>query len=847
MGRWYIRPMPLAPATRLGPYEILAPLGAGGMGEVYRARDTRLGREVAIKTLPAAFAQDAERRARFETEAKAIAALSHPNVLAIHDVGAEGDTVFAVMELVEGQTLREMLQGGGFSASRAVSVAVQIANGLAAAHDRGIIHRDLKPENVVVTPDGRAKILDFGLARRTEETGAGSQSMAPTLAATEPGVVLGTVGYMSPEQVRGQSADARSDIFALGAVLYEMLSGRRAFHADSPAETMSAILREDPPDLAPIARDVPPAIDRVVRRCLEKHPTGRFRSAADLAFALEAVSGSGASAPAAASSPGAPTEGGATAPTVPSFRRLTFRNGHVAGARFTPDGASIVYGAAWDGRPHEIFTSRIGSPESRGLGLPAGNLLAMSAAGEMAVSLGYHHPFWLQVTGTLARVALAGGGVRPLQKDVGHADWSPDGRSMAMIRYKDGHCLLEYPPGNVLVDVEEWLGYCRVSPDGRHVAFSRHHRSGEGEGDLCVVDASGSCRVLVPGTTNLNGIVWSPEGDRVWWSGISASQLHGIWSVGLDGSQRQVYVSPVRVRLLDVRRDGTALVSIDDLHTCLSIGSGDGDAPESEMSWFDGSVATDFTADGSQVLFIEVAEAENPHYACYLRQLDDGSAAVRLGSGNVSRLSADGQWVVSVVTHPAHELMLYPTGFGEARAVPFLALERVWWAGFHPDGGRLFVVASSPDRPRRLYEIAIAGGAPRLLWDEEVDFDRFVGLPISPDGDRVVLRRNTGEYVSYSVRANAVEPMKGLGPGQTPIRFDASGRSLYVTSGDARAREIHRLDLATGERTPWRTLRPPHPMGVLYMSKPIVSSDARRYAYSFMRVVSNLYLVEGLC
>src|SRR6185503_1118013 len=235
--------MPLVAGTHLGPYEILAPLGAGGMGQVYRARDTRLGREVAIKTLPAAVAHDPERRARFETEARAVASLTHPNVLALHDIGAEGDTLFVVTELIEGQTLRERLMDGRLPAARAMSLAIQIANGLAAAHDRGVVHRDLKPENIMITPDGHAKILDFGLAKRAVWSEESSRSQAPTqLDATEPGTVLGTTGYMSPEQVRGLAVDARSDLFALGAVIHEMLSGRRAFHAASPADTMSAIL-----------------------------------------------------------------------------------------------------------------------------------------------------------------------------------------------------------------------------------------------------------------------------------------------------------------------------------------------------------------------------------------------------------------------------------------------------------------------------------------------------------------------------------------------------------------------------------------------------------------------------
>jgi serine/threonine protein kinase len=285
--------MPIAAGTKFGPYEILAPVGAGGMGEVYRARDARLGREVAIKILPEGFTQHPDRLRRFEQEARVVATLNHPNILAIHDIGAEGGAPYLVTELLDGEPLREKMKAGALPVRRALEYAHGIAQGLAAAHEKGIVHRDLKPENVFVTRDGRVKILDFGLAKlaRTESGAEGALLDSPTMdQGTTPGVVLGTVGYMAPEQVRGQAADHRSDIFALGAMLYEMVAGARAFHRETSAETMTAILRDDPPEFAEGHR-IPPGLERIVRRCLEKAPEQRFQSARDLAFALEAVSG----------------------------------------------------------------------------------------------------------------------------------------------------------------------------------------------------------------------------------------------------------------------------------------------------------------------------------------------------------------------------------------------------------------------------------------------------------------------------------------------------------------------------------------------------------------------------
>jgi eukaryotic-like serine/threonine-protein kinase len=289
--------MSIVAGTKFDSYEILAPLGAGGMGEVYRARDSALKREVAIKVLPPFVSQDPERLRRFEQEAQAAAALNHPNILAVYQFGVFDGAPYLVSELLIGESLRQTLERGAIPVRKAIEYGVQIAHGLAAAHGHSIVHRDLKPENLFVTKDGRVKILDFGLAKLIQqqpESGDGATMTQPM--GTEPGLVMGTAGYMSPEQVRGQSVDQRTDIFAFGAVLYEMLSGKRAFQRPTPVETMSAILNEEPPAMAQTQANLPPGLQRVVNRCLEKNPEQRFHSASDLAFALDALSDSGSAA-----------------------------------------------------------------------------------------------------------------------------------------------------------------------------------------------------------------------------------------------------------------------------------------------------------------------------------------------------------------------------------------------------------------------------------------------------------------------------------------------------------------------------------------------------------------------
>jgi serine/threonine protein kinase len=388
--------MALIAGTKLGPYEILAPLGAGGMGEVYRAKDSRLDRIVAIKVLPQLFSADADRLRRFEQEARSVAALNHPNILAVHDLGTHDGAPYMVCELLEGETLRERLQGGVLSSRKSIELAIQIAHGLAAAHDKGIVHRDLKPENIFLTRDGRVKILDFGLAKiasGASEANSGQTLTSAHVALTEAGQVLGTAGYMSPEQVRGIAVDHRSDIFAFGAIFFEMLSGKRAFSRDTSAETMTAILKEDPPELTELNRGISPALDRLTRHCLEKNPDQRFQSARDLAFDLDALSlYSGSSAEAIAkptalqrmrrfylpltaliiilaAALGYMFGHKGTSSSEITYHQLTFRKVTVLSARFAPDNRTVIYSAAWGGSDPELFSTRQDSIESRPVGL----------------------------------------------------------------------------------------------------------------------------------------------------------------------------------------------------------------------------------------------------------------------------------------------------------------------------------------------------------------------------------------------------------------------------------------------------------------------------------------------
>jgi len=849
--------MSLSPGQRLGAYEILGPIGAGGMGEVYRARDARLGRDVAVKVLPEAVANDPARRERFEREARAVAALSHPNILAIHDFGTQDDAAYAVMELLEGETLRQRLAAGALPARKAVELGVQIASGLGAAHEKGIVHRDLKPENVFVTRDGRVKILDFGLAAyRTPE--AAEPTSSPTLSRyTDPGVVLGTAGYMAPEQVRGANVDHRADVFSLGAILYEMLAGQRAFQRETAAETMTAILKEDVPEVSGTGRHIPPALERLVRRCLEKNPEERLQSARDLAIALEAVSGSEASAvaPAVVTSPrrvGLPLAGlgllllgvalgavgtrllGGTGrqAAVTDFKQLTFNRGWIPAARFAPDGQTIAYSAIWDSAPSRLYTVRLERPRAAGAPLADGQLLALSRSGELALLTQPTLVDLFRSHGTLAQLPLAGGAPRELVQDVLEADWSPDGQA-AVLRSEAGRSRLEFPIGTVRYETPSWLSGLRFSPAGDRIAFHEHPIPGDDRGWPVVIElASGARRNLTPEHDTLSGLAWSPDGREVCYASGSALECAGVVKPGV----RNVLRGAPRLFLYDVASDGRVLFSIWMARGALVGGETAG--REVDLSWQDMSLPADMTRDGS-LLF------ESLDYGVYLRSLKGGTP-VRLGEGISAALSPDGQWALSIVPGVPTQLGLLPTGAGASRLLKRGTLVSHAWAVFMPDGRGIVISGNEPGHGSRLWAQDLSGGDPRPITAEGVHLMPFMAHAVSPDAKWIVALGPDQHAALYPVEGGEARPIPGLG-GDLPVGWTDNPHTLFVRPpGLSRTWLVSRLDVMTGRREPWRELGPADPIGAPLMASVIVSPDGARYVYPFFRSQCDLFLATGL-
>jgi eukaryotic-like serine/threonine-protein kinase len=858
--------MALGAGSRLGPYEVLAPLGAGGMGEVYRARDERLKRDVAIKVLAGSFSRDADRLRRFEQEAQAAGLLNHPNITAVYDIGTHDGAPYVVQELLEGETLRTELAVGRFSARKATDYAIQIARGLAAAHEKGITHRDLKPENLFITKDGRVKILDFGLAKLThpEEPGVPLTEIPTQTAGTEPGIVMGTVGYMSPEQVRGLAVDHRSDIFAFGAILYEMLSGQRAFSGQTAADTMTAILVKEPPDLSQTNREIPPGLDRIVRHCLEKNVRERFQSAPDVAFDLEALSG--VSAAGAVVAVAAPAEKkprplpilvsvalalGAVAgllagkrvwdrPT-PSLHQLTFRRGQIDSARFAPDGQTVLYAASWEGRPVEIFTSRLETPESRRFGLPEAEVLAVSRSGELAVSLGSRVISAGVHSGTLARMSVAGGAApRELLEDVQWADWAPNGESLAVVRDVGPANRLEYPIGTVLYQTTGWISHPRVSPRGDLIAFLHHPVKNDDGGTVAVVDLKGNRRTLSEVFGSLQGLAWSPGGGEVWFTGGIRSN-RDLYSMTLSGRERLRARLAGSLTLHDIYRDRMILL-VRETWRIGAFGIFRGDERERDLSWLDWSLARDLSPDGKTLLFAEEGEGGGVGYSVYLRQTD-GSPPIRLGEGEPESLSADGKWALSIV-HPLSDaqLVAYPTGAGEAKRFSSdgLAVKMADWT---PSGKGIVFSANEPERGVRIYLRDFAGGKPRPVTPEGYLMSRH---GVSPDGRLVIATGPDQRIYLYPLAGGEPTPLPGSRLGDIPDRWTADGRAVYVHRRDQMPAKVFLLDVTTGRKDLWKELIPADAAGVTQVSIVLPTADGRSCVYSYLRQLSDLYVVEGL-
>ena len=832
--------MSLSVGDKLGPYEIAAPIGAGGMGEVWKARDTRLARDVALKVLPESVAADPGRLQRFETEARALAALSHPNIVAVFDFGNAGGTPYLVSELLEGRNL----EGVAVSPRKAIEYATRIAQGLAAAHAKGIVHRDLKPANIFLLSDGGIKILDFGLAKHVRATGATPDETAT--AVTQAGSVMGTAGYMSPEQVRGEAADARSDIFSFGAVLYELLTGKRAFPGETSVESMHAILKNEPPEIRNTRPDVSPALDQVVRRCLEKNPLERYQSMLDVMYILQSTSGLSTEGQPAIKSAGrrrwwpaavalAAVIGFAIAEllhltvwtTKPlNYPRFIVRQGPITNARFVPGGRTAIYGAAWNGQPYKLFTGKPGDRSTPvALNLPNANLLAVSRTGQLAVALDYRQSTaTFYGSGTLARVPLEGGSPRELAENVSAADWSPDGGSLAIVRSVNGMRQLEFPPGKVIYTSSGGIDSPRISPDGRQIAFFEQAILGDNNARLMLVGLDGHAKALTQLRDSSGGIVWRNQSE-IWFT--TSGSLNAM---STSGKERLVSRFPGIAFAQDIASDGTLLLTVDAIQAGLA-GKGPNDAAERDMTWLNRSRPDAISPDGELLLFSETGLP----YSVYVRKTD-GSPPVLLGDQNGTSLSPDKKWALARDPFSPKNFFL-PIGPGETRQT---AVRNGVWAG---PSEFLFNEGIQPDVRVNVdgFLNGVLAGKPRAVTPKGFTFASEVH-----DGNFICRDADDSSYLC-SITGAAPRKLPGLTAGDSVRGWSKDGKSVFAAPrGRAFPMSIDRVNLETGKRERWKDIQPFETSGLVRVSVPVIAMDGQVYFYSYRRRFSELFLVEGL-
>jgi hypothetical protein len=840
---------PAMPSLVADRYEIASELGAGGMGRVFLAHDRRLRRDVAIKMLSGAHGEEAIRR--FEVEARAAGSLNHPHILSVHDIGTHEGAPFIVSELLEGQTLRSRLAHGALPLRKTLDLAVQLARGLSAAHEKGVIHRDLKPENLFLTGDGRLKILDFGIAKLV-----GDDPRWTNKPNTDTGTVMGTVGYMSPEQVRGEHADHRSDIFSFGVILYEMLAGLRAFERPAAAETGNAILHEEP---KPLPETIPDQVRRAVERCLEKDPAERLQSARDLAFLLEGLSAT--SGPRPAQLPPRrrwlrPAAAGALllasgilagrqlarprAPLPVRFHQLSHGHVLVDSSRIAPDGATVVYSAAPEAEHGlgnwAVWTVRIDAPRPRKL-LDDAMVRSISASGELLLLL---HPNkgHTVATGTLARMPLAGGAPRELATGVEDADWLPDGTSWALIRSIQGKRTLEFPAGHPVFETPGTLMRVRVSPDGRHVAFFDQPVGYDDRGYVAVATRDGKVRRLTAEWFTADGLAWNGN-DEIYFS-ASRTTDPDVYAVSLGGSLRHVQAAPGRL-VIDDLRAGAALLHFELRRggkTRVHLPGGaerdvDGDA----------MAPADIAPDGT-VLLTGEAEGDGPSYGAWVQRPGEDAPA-RLGDGVPVAFSPDYRSALIVDGGANQRITLVPLGAGEPRRVPIVpGLQyQQQRGGFFPDGKRLLLLAGRPGETLQYGWQAVDGQEFHPLGPAEA----YQGISLSPDGKTIA--------TTISRRALRFAPVDGgpsrdlatsFEPAGTVHRWSRDGKSVYtgrVGWGNHPA-EVRVVDVETGKSEPVAKIEvPPGFRRIAYIA---ISDDGRAWAYARSWATSRLVLAENL-
>jgi Tol biopolymer transport system component len=623
---------------------------------------------------------------------------------------------------------------------------------------------------------------------------------------------------------------------------------------------MTAILKQDPPELTQTNQSVPPSLDRIVRHCLEKNPEERFQSGSDIRFALSNLSeASGNSAAASASKCLSKVIGAVPiltglvltsglvglwlwwhkgTATTPSFQRLTYESGTVNSARFSPDGHTVVYSAAWEGQPSQIYSTRAEFPQPQALGIPGSRVVSISAANEIAFivsKIGF-----AEVDGTLYRVPFSGGSPREVLTHARDAAWGPDG-NLAVAHIVNGRDRLEYPIGKVLYDTAGWISQPRFSRQGNKIAFFEHISDPDTRGTVAVIDLKDNQRrTLTKEWADERGLAWSPNGDEIWFAASEDGTDDSLRSVNLSGKVRMLLTAPITILLQDVAADGRVLITASDPRFRVA-GHAPGAKSERDLSWHDYTQLRDISSDGQRVLLEDQGAMGGRNYAVGVRAMD-GSAPIGLGDGYGGSFSADGKWALSFVPGPPPKITILPTAAGDPKVVPIPGIERViaHRLGFFPDGSRIWFIGAESNRSNRTYVQNIDGGSPHAATPEGI-----FAVGVSPDGKSLIAPGIDGRLALFPANGGEPQVLPGLEPGLLFVQWGADGRSIYVRD-DQQPTSVQKVNLSTGQKTLILRLMPSDPSGVVNIQAVVLSPDGQAYAYSFRRLLSELLVVKDL-
>ena len=851
----------------IGPYEVLSELGSGGMGTVYLAQDARLGRKIAIKLLPSQFTNDKDRLRRFQQEARAASALNHPNILTVYEVEQREGLHYIATEFVDGVTLRRHMNSQEMSLEEVLSVATQVAGALQAAHAAGIAHRDIKPENVMIRSDGYVKVLDFGLAKLTEN------ELSPATPETNPGIVMGTPRYMSPEQARGLDVDLRTDIFSLGTVIYEMITGRVPFEGETTSDIIAALIKDEPVSMRLSVPELPVVFEQVVNKALAKDLSLRYQTITEFLSALQRLkeeiklnalerttsdgsrlslkdSGDPQTTTTRASSSTNRAQQSTESITNTSnrwaigvtvglllivtvvavlfFNRrktpsnvkvsgkprlLTNRDGFISASRFSPDGKTIIYSGGFDGKAVGLFFTDVEGSESRPAGIESAALKSVSRSGKIAVLLNFELNWSDGYNGTLAILPAGGGKPEVVMEGVDDAAFAPDGNTLAIVRSVMGEQQLEYPAGHLLHKSSGWMSYPRFSPKGDKIAFFEHPL-GDFSGSIAVYDLASQKKTDISTEwKSLKGLAWNPRSDELWFGGSKVAKRLNINAVSLSGQLRMnLYEVPGNhSRIEDISDDGKMLITQGTNHTTMMILDGKSTTQEigSQFAW---TTSAALSADGKTLLcYVGGFEASDPSDGVYLRKLDS-SETTRLGPGKPLALSPDGKWALALQTKTQPALVLLSTSLGEAKTLPNPGIKEYHYASFFPDGRQIVFtgVEAREGAEIRSYVQNVNTGEVRPLTEEWT-----VALRVSPDGKSVITLQPDKTYYIQPLDGGEPRPIRGLESGDEPIQWSDDSRAVYVIGPGEFATRIYRVNLATGSRRQVKEIDPPNKVGLV--------------------------------